>query len=205
MAVAKFAGIAAGVVVLGVVATFTFTQIMAPKNRLEACTGGGVVGGSIGGPFELMDHTGQMVTDANVLDMPSLVYFGYTFCPDVCPVDVARNAVAVDILAEQGVEVRPIFITIDPTRDTPEYLSDFVQNNHPNMVGLTGTPEQIAKAARAYKAYYRKQDATDEFYLMDHSTFTYLMLPDQGFVDFIRNDVSPTAMAETVACYVNAA
>ena len=115
-----------------------------------------------------MDHRGQIVTDIDVLDQPALVYFGYTFCPDACPMDVARNVVAVEVLADSGLQVKPVFITIDPARDTPEYLADFVANNHPDMVGLTGTAEQVAQAARAYKVYYRKQLGDDEeYYLMD--------------------------------------
>jgi protein SCO1/2 len=178
MSVTKFAAFAGAAVVVTLAVTFAITQIMMPAQRFEACIEGSVAGGSIGGPFELMDHRGQMVTDAQVLDQPALVYFGYTFCPDVCPMDVARNVVAVEILADAGLTVKPVFITIDPARDTVEYLADFVANNHPEMVGLTGTAEQIAKAARAYKVYYRKQPSQDEeYYLMDHSSFSYLMVP----------------------------
>jgi protein SCO1/2 len=152
-----------------------------------------------------MDHRGRMVTDAQVLDRPALVYFGYTFCPDVCPMDVARNVVAVEILADAGLTVKPVFITIDPARDTVEYLADFVANNHPEMVGLTGTAEQIAKAARAYKVYYRKQPSEDEeYYLMDHSSFSYLMVPGVGFVDFLRSDLPAEVVADRVACVLRA-
>ena len=146
-----------------------------------------------------------MVTDAQVLDQPALVYFGYTFCPDVCPMDVARNVVVVEILADAGLTVKPVFITIDPARDTVDYLADFVANNHPEMVGLTGTAEQIAKAARAYKVYYRKQPSEDEdYYLMDHSSFSYFMVPDVGFVDFLRSDLPPEAVADRLACVLRA-
>jgi protein SCO1/2 len=142
----------------------------------------------------------------DVLDQPALVYFGYTFCPDVCPMDVARNVVAVEILAESGLQVKPVFVTIDPVRDTVDYLADFVANNHSDMIGLTGTAEQVAKAARAYKVYYRKQSGDDEeYYLMDHSSFTYLMIPDIGFVDFLRSDIPPQKVADRVACVINAA
>ncbi|MGB0797785.1 MAG: SCO family protein [Planktomarina sp.] len=206
MSAPKIAAIASGVLLAIIGGTYAFTEMRKPANRFEACTTGGVAGGNIGGPFELVNHLGDTVTDVDVLAEPSLVYFGYTFCPDVCPVDVSRNSVAVDILAETGRSVTPVFITIDPTRDTPEYLFDFVTNNHPKMIGLTGTQEQIAKAARAYKAYYRKQDGDDpEYYLMDHSTFTYLMMPGHGFVDFLRNDLDPEQMADRVACFIDAA
>ena len=206
MSLTKVASIggAAMTIVLG--GTFLITQIMEPAKRFEDCVSGGVVGGAIGGPFELTNHKGEMVTDVDVLDQPALVYFGYTFCPDVCPMDVARNVVAVEILAESGLQVKPVFITIDPVRDTVDYLADFVANNHSDMIGLTGTAAQVAKAARAYKVYYRKQSGDDEeYYLMDPSNFTYLMIPDIGFVDFLRSDIPPQKVADRVACVINAA
>ena len=205
MSVTKFAAFAVAAVVVTLAVTLAMTQIMLPAQRFEDCIEGSVAGGNIGGPFELMDHRGQMVTDAQVLDQPALVYFGYTFCPDVCPMDVARNVVAVEILADAGLTVKPVFITIDPARDTVDYLADFVANNHPEMVGLTGTAEQIAKAARAYKVYYRKQPSEDEdYYLMDHSSFSYFMVPDVGFVDFLRSDLPPEVVADRLACVLRA-
>jgi protein SCO1/2 len=205
MSVTKFAVFACAAVVVTLAVTLAMTQIMLPAQRFEDCIEGSVAGGNIGGPFELMDHRGQMVTDAQVLDQPALVYFGYTFCPDVCPMDVARNVVAVEILADAGLTVKPVFITIDPARDTVDYLADFVANNHPEMVGLTGTVEQIAKAARAYKVYYRKQPSEDEdYYLMDHSSFSYFMVPDVGFVDFLRSDLLPEVVADRLACVLRA-
>ncbi|MDB4168689.1 SCO family protein [Planktomarina sp.] len=205
MSVTKFAAFAGAAVVVTLAVTLAMTQIMLPAQRFEDCIEGSVAGGNIGGPFELMDHRGQMVTDAQVLDQPALVYFGYTFCPDVCPMDVARNVVAVEILADAGLTVKPVFITIDPARDTVDYLADFVANNHPEMVGLTGTAEQIAKAARAYKVYYRKQPSEDEdYYLMDHSSFSYFMVPDVGFVDFLRSDLLSEVVADRLACVLRA-
>ena len=205
MSVTKFAVFACAAVVVTLAVTLAITQIMLPAQRFEDCIEGSVAGGNIGGPFELMDHRGQMVTDAQVLDQPALVYFGYTFCPDVCPMDVARNVVAVEILADAGLTVKPVFITIDPARDTVDYLADFAANNHPEMVGLTGTAEQIAKAARAYKVYYRKQPSEDEdYYLMDHSSFSYFMVPDVGFVDFLRSDLLPEVVADRLACVLRA-
>ena len=205
MSVTKFAAFAGAAVVVTLAVTLAMTQIMLPAQRFEDCIEGSVAGGNIGGPFELMDHRGQMVTDAQVLDQPALVYFGYTFCPDVCPMDVARNVVVVEILADAGLTVKPVFITIDPARDTVDYLADFVANNHPEMVGLTGTAEQLAKAARAYKVYYRKQPSEDEdYYLMDHSSFSYFMVPDVGFVDFLRSDLPPEVVADRLACVLRA-
>ncbi len=206
MSLTKVASIAGAAMIIVLGGTFLITQIMVPAKRFEACVSGGVVGGAIGGPFELTNHKGEMVTDVDVLDQPALVYFGYTFCPDVCPMDVARNVVAVEILAESGLQVKPVFVTIDPVRDTVDYLADFVANNHTDMIGLTRTAEQVAKAARAYKVYYRKQPSDDEeYYLMDHSNFTYLMMPGIGFVDFLRSDTPPQKVADRVACVIGAA
>ncbi|WP_022703353.1 SCO family protein [Pseudorhodobacter ferrugineus] len=168
------------------------------------CRGGQVGGGSIGGPFTLVNPAGETVTDTDVITKPSLVYFGYTFCPDVCPLDNARNAEAVDILEELGLDVTPIFISIDPARDTPEVMGEFASIMHPKMIGLTGSEEQVKAASQAYKTYYKKQDATDKYYLVDHSTFTYLMLPGVGFVDFFKRETTPDEMAQTVACFLGA-
>jgi protein SCO1/2 len=171
------------------------------------CRSGVVAGGAgaIGGPFTLVDAHGRTVTDAEVFTRPALVYFGYTFCPDVCPFDVLRNAEAVDILAELGHAVTPVFITVDPARDTPEVLADFAANMHPRMIALTGTPEQVRAAAQAYRVYFRAQEGDPQFYLVDHSTFTYLVLPQVGFVEFFRRDLAPDSMAQRVACFLEAA
>lgn len=170
-----------------------------------ASCSGSTVAGNIGGPFELVNQNGETVTEADVITKPSLVYFGYTFCPDVCPFDVARNADAIDILQERGVSATPVFITIDPERDTVEILSDYAANMHARMIALTGTPEQIAAASKAYKTYYKAQhDGTDE-YLVDHSTFTYLMMPDRGFVEFFRREATAEQIAQSVACHAQGA
>ncbi len=161
--------------------------------------------GAIGGPFTLTDHTGRAVTEADFADRPVIVYFGYTFCPDVCPLDAARNAQAVDLLEAAGKMVTPLFISFDPERDTQEVLAEFVRFMHPRMVGLTGTEEQIREAARAYRVYFAKQETDDEFYLIDHSTFSYLLLPGYGFVDIIRRDQSPEQVAEMVGCFIDRA
>lgn len=168
--------------------------------RLSAVSGGP---GAIGGPFTLIDKTGATVTDKDVITKPSLVYFGYTFCPDVCPLDNARNVEAVDILEELGHEVTPVFISIDPERDTPEVVGEFADIMHPRMVGLTGSPEQVKAASQAYRTYFKVQEKKDDYYLVDHSTFTYLVLPEKGFVEFFRREVTPDQMARQVACFLD--
>lgn len=183
---------------------FAYLQFNRANDPFAQCRQGQVAGGDIGGPFTLVNTAGQTVTDAEVLTKPSLVYFGYTFCPDVCPFDMARNVEAVDILAERGIEVTPVFISIDPERDTPEALADYASNMHPDLVALTGSPEQVKAASQSYKTFYRKQESEDEFYLVDHSTFTYLMVPGTGFVDFFRREITSEQMADSVACFLEA-
>ncbi|MHA6265502.1 SCO family protein [Aliiroseovarius sp. CAU 1755] len=162
---------------------------------------------SIGGPFELIDETGKQVTDTDVITKPTLLYFGYTFCPDVCPLDNARNAAALRLLQERGYDAQAVFISVDPERDTPEQLADFTSYMHDDMIGLTGTPEQVKAASQAYKTYYRKQEpeeGQEEYYLMDHSTFTYLVLPQTGFLEFFKRDETPEGMADRVGCFIDA-
>ena len=175
------------------------------NDRFAECRSATVAGGSgaIGGAFTLIDSTGKTVTDKEVLAKPSLVYFGYSFCPDVCPLDNARNVEAVDLLADKGYDVTPVFITIDPARDTPAVVKEFSANLSPKMVGLTGTEDQIKAASKAYKTYFKKQDSSDQYYLMDHSTFTYLMLPGTGFADFFGRDDTAQQMADRTACFID--
>jgi protein SCO1 len=199
-----YAGVAAAAVAvfLGVSASYVMRD--RADDPFVECRQGQVAGGDIGGPFTLVDTAGKTVTDTEVLAKPSLVYFGYTFCPDVCPLDMARNVEAVDMLAEQGIEVTPVFISIDPERDTPQALADYASNMHPKLIALTGSDDQVKVASQAYKTFYARRDTGDEFYLMDHSTMTYLMLPGQGFVDFFRREASSEQMAKSVACFVDA-
>ncbi len=175
-------------------------------DRFAQCRGAQVAGGSgqIGGSFELVNAAGETVTDTDVITKPSLLYFGYTFCPDVCPLDTARNVAAVEILEERGHIVTPVFISIDPERDTPEVVGAFAENLHPRMVGLTGSPEQVKAASQTFRTYYNRQASDDPYYLVDHSTFTYLVLPGHGFVEFFRRDAGPEDLADRVQCFVKA-
>lgn len=199
--------IAAGLVaaLLGGLGYMVLTR--SDQGDFAQCRGTSIAGGagSIGGPFELVDHTGQTVTDADFADRPVLIYFGYTFCPDVCPLDTARNAQAIDLLAERGYEVTPVFVSVDHQRDTLEALAEFVRFMHPEMIGLTGSAEQLREAARAYRVYFAVQESDDDFYLIDHSTFSYFLLPEHGFVDVIRRDQSPEQVADMLACFIDAA
>ncbi len=197
-----------GVLVAGVGVAIWLGQRSASDDEFAQCRSTAIAGGAaqIGGPFTLVSETGETVTDQDVITGPSLLYFGYTFCPDVCPLDTVRNAEAVAMLEEDGVMVQPVFISVDPERDTPEALDVFTANVHPRMLGLTGTPEQTDAAARAYRVYYRiNRDGDDPYYLVDHSAFSYLVLPEYGFVEFFNRDLTPAQIAETTACFVEAA
>ena len=171
-------------------------------NGFSKCRSGQVAG-NIGGSFSLINEDGIIVTDLDVIKGPSLIYFGYTFCPDICPLDTYRNAEAVTLLEEDGYDVTPIFITFDPVRDTPEVLKQFTDYMHPKMVGLTGSIDEIKKVAKKYRVYFNKQNTDDpENYLVDHTAFTYLVLPEIGFVDFFRRELTAEQLAEKVSCFI---
>lgn len=254
------------------------------RESFASCEGTSVAGADIGGPFTLVDETGQTVTDRDVITGPTLVYFGFTNCPDVCPIDSARNAVATTLLEERGIDVRPVLITVDPQRDTPEEMAEYTDNFHPRMLGLTGSKEQIATATTVYRVYSSvsvvggdearadssdSPDAPSEGEAMamdssgdtmaddtmagdtmtgdtmtgdmapeamesadmadasqqmdmdmsdgsdahgghkaeirvDHSAYTYLMMPERGMVDFFDRDISAEDMADRVSCAVRA-
>jgi len=198
--IAPIAAIAAAVLVGG---SWLATRDANP-DQFAQCRASAVAGGTaIGGPFELVNARGETVTDKDVITEPTMVYFGYTFCPDVCPLDVSRNAEATDFLAGGGQSMTPLFISIDPNRDTPEVVGDFAFNMHEKMVGLTGSPEQVKAASQAYRTYYKAHPADDEYYLVDHSTFSYLVLPEHGFVEFFRREVKAEDMAKTVGCFID--
>jgi protein SCO1/2 len=167
------------------------------------CRSGAVAGGEIGGPFTLTDTKGNVVTDATLLAKPALVYFGYASCPDVCPLDNARNTEAVALLAAQGLDVTSVFITVDPTRDTQAVLADYAENFE-GLLALTGSQAQTDAAAKTYKVYFQMPEKRDPGYMVDHTTMTYLMLPKVGFVDFFQRDATAQDMADKTACFLKA-
>ncbi|MFV0294087.1 MAG: SCO family protein [Paracoccus sp. (in: a-proteobacteria)] len=176
------------------------------NDRFAYCRASAIAGGAatIGGTFTLTDDTGAQVSDQQVFTKPSLLYFGYSFCPDVCPFDNSRNAEAIDLLDQQGIDAQPVFVSVDPKRDTPEVLSQYADNLHEKMIGLTGSPENIAAAAKAWRVAYQVPDTEDEDYLVSHTTMTFLVLPEYGTVEFFSRDVTADEMADRVACYVQA-
>lgn len=193
---------AAAVVAVGLAATWYFSR-PSGEDAFAQCRSTAVAGApTIGGPFELVNGQGETVTDQDVITEPTLIYFGYTFCPDVCPLDTVRNAEAVDVLQERGQSVTPVFISIDPERDTPEIVGDYAEAMHERMIGLTGSIEQVTAASKAYKTYFKKQAGDPDYYLVDHSTFSYLVLPEHGFVEFFRRDLTAEQVANVAQCFV---
>jgi protein SCO1 len=153
----------------------------------------------IGGPFELVDQNGNTVTDQTFKGKLTLVYFGFTFCPDACPTALGVMTAALDKLDVAADRVVPVFITVDPDRDTPPVMKDYVSNFHPRMVGLTGTPEQIAKVAKAYRVYYQKAAGTaPDDYVMDHTLLIYLMDGDGKYITHFGPDATPDQIAEEI-------
>jgi cytochrome oxidase Cu insertion factor (SCO1/SenC/PrrC family) len=155
----------------------------------------------VGGPFELTDHTGKPRTNSDFRGKLMLVYFGFTYCPDVCPTDLQAIGLALDKLGTDGDSVQPLFITVDPERDTPQHLAEYVPMFHPRLIGLTGSAEAIRKAADAYKVYYAKVDppkGDGGYYTVDHTAFIYLMDREGNYLGFFPPGTSADRMVEII-------
>jgi protein SCO1/2 len=154
----------------------------------------------IGGDFMLTDQNGTAFTQDDLTGKFSLIYFGFTYCPDVCPAELGKMTAALEGLGDRAEKVRPVFITVDPERDDPETIKKYLDFFHEDFVGLTGTPEQIRRAADAYKVYFKKVEEEDpnKAYLMDHTSIVYLMGPDGKFVDHYTHNSTPQQMADSL-------
>lgn len=160
-------------------------------------------GARIGGGFALIDQNGRATTERNLIGKYRIMYFGYTFCPDVCPTDVQVIGAAVKSIERSdpalGARIVPVFVTVDPVRDTPAVLKQFVANFHPRMIGLTGTPEAIARIAKEYAVFYGKGEKTSAGgYLVDHSRQTYLMSPDGKPLALLPQEQGADAVAAEI-------
>ncbi|MFZ4124886.1 MAG: SCO family protein [Rickettsiales bacterium] len=158
----------------------------------------------IGGPFTLVDGTGSTVTEKNFAGKYTLVFFGFTHCPDICPTSLLVTKNALDKIGEKAKKLVPIFITIDPERDNVDVVGRYVRNFGTAFVGLTGSPEQIKQAADAYKVYYQKVEdkGSGMGYVMDHSGFIYLMGPDGKYLTHFPHTISEQALAEALGKYL---
>ncbi|HLI10817.1 MAG TPA: SCO family protein [Alphaproteobacteria bacterium] len=152
---------------------------------------------AIGGPFTLTGSDGKPVTDKSFRGKWLLIYFGYTYCPDVCPTTLNEIAQALDEIGPLANQVAPLFITVDPERDTPEVVGKYVKAFGPRIIGLTGTPEEIAAAAKEYRVYFKKAPTGTggNDYLMDHSSIIYLMNPEGQYVTLFAGDQKPDKIA----------
>ena len=161
---------------------------------------------TLGGAFSLTDHTGRDVTERDFAGRWLLLYFGFTHCPDVCPTDLGIIADTIDLLGPLGEEVTPVLISIDPERDTPAQLADYVAAFHPRMVGLTGTPQQVSAVARRFRVFYSRVQHPDMTeYTMDHSSFIYLVGPDGLVRSLFRRGTAPEAITAVVRGQLRAA
>ena len=159
----------------------------------------------IGGPFSLTDQNGQPRTDADFRGKYMLIFFGYTYCPDVCPTTLAVEAAALDKMGEAANKIAPIFVSVDPKRDTPDKLKAYLGAFSPRLIGLTGTDAEVAAAAKAYKVYYKiHPDPTGGGnYTVDHSGIIYLMDPNGKFVAHYDLESSPDKMAADLMKRIN--
>lgn len=175
--------------------------VFTPQQDASSGSLGGVGRAQIGGPFELVDRNGTVVTEAALEGQMNLIYFGYTFCPDFCPTELANMAQAKAALAERGVETQLVFVSIDPERDTPEIMGEYADAFDPEMLALTGSVAQVAKAANAYRVIYRKAEDEDfpDGYAMDHSTFVYAVDAQGQFVTVFTYQTDPQEIAEKLA------
>lgn len=153
--------------------------------------------GPIGGPFTLVDHTGRLRSDTEFRGKLMLIYFGYTYCPDVCPTDLMAISEAIDSLGTAGETIQPIFITIDPERDTVAHLAEYVSAFHPRLIGLTGAVEQIRAVALSYKAYHAKvKDERGEDYAIEHTGVIYVVGRSGQYLGFIPPQTTPDRLIE---------
>ncbi len=155
---------------------------------------------AVGAPYSLIDSRGEQVDSSAFAGEYQLIYFGYTYCPDVCPTELLVMGQAVQKVAETepdiAARIQPIFITVDPERDTPSLMGEYVANFHDRMIGLTGSPDAIARVAHDFRVFYAKAEGDDpENYLMDHSSFLYLVGPDDTLTAMLRTNGDSDAVA----------
>lgn len=164
-----------------------------------------LAGASIGGPFTLVDGDGKTVKDTDFAGKYRIMYFGYTFCPDVCPVDVQNIGGAMKLLDKSNpqlsAQIVPVFVTIDPARDTPKVVKEFTSAFYPGMVGLTGTPAQVDAAAKVYRVPYAKRE-TPSGYLMDHGRQAYLIGPKGEPIALLPQDQNPQAIVAEIEKWI---
>lgn len=168
-------------------------------SKIEPAAGVSTVASAVGGSFALVDHNGKPVTDRDYADSYKLVFFGFTHCPDVCPTELQKMTNVLKALGKEGDKIQPLFITVDPGRDTPDVMKTYVENFHPRLVGLTGTDEQVKAAEKAFKVYAAKvEDPMLSDYTMNHSSYMFLMSPANELISLYTSGDSAADMVKDI-------
>ena len=191
------------VVVLGAFAIGVGVALwMLPDGPFSGRTAGSRTTGKalIGGPFSLIDQRGKRFTEKDLKGRYSLIFFGFTHCPDICPSSLQVMAAALDKLGARGEQIQPIFVTVDALRDTPEQLATYVEHFHPRLLGLTGSTEEVRGAAKAFRIYFAKVGGENggSDYTMDHSSIMYLMDKQGEFLAHFNHGITADSLAEKI-------
>ena len=150
--------------------------------------------------FNLIHEDGFKISRKKLINQPSLLYFGYTFCPDICPFDLMRNSEVVDLLLKQDIKIKPLFVTLDPKRDTLETLKEYTDFHHKDMIGLTGSNEQIDTVKKIFMIYSQMPNDPLGDYIINHSTFSYFILPDMGLITYFTRKDKVEKISNTIKC-----
>ncbi len=190
---------------VGIILVFWLVMLVKPELLAPAPPSSESGEALIGGSFTLTDHQGKPFTEAKLKGHYSLIYFGFTHCPDICPTTLLVIKNALDNMGKDADIVQPILISLDPERDTPESMAQYVSNFHPRLVGLTGTPEQIKRVADAYKVYYSRVEQPESAmgYLVDHSGFVFLMGKNGEYITHFPHTVAEQTLADTLRRTIN--
>eukprot|EP00775_Hariotina_reticulata_P007260 gene7260-7473_t len=158
---------------------------------------------AVGGPFSLIDQDGKPFTHENLPGKFSVLYFGFTHCPDICPDELEKLAAALDLIEKQvGYQVQPIFISVDAARDTPKAVKAYIKEFHPRLIGLTGSEEAVKACSKAYRVYFHKTGDSDTDYLVDHSIIMYLIDPSGEFVTFYGKNFTAQQLADSIGKHI---
>ena len=150
--------------------------------------------------FNLIHEDGFKVSRKKLINQPSLLYFGYTFCPDICPFDLMRNSQVVDLLLDEDIKIKPLFVTLDPKRDTLETLKEYTDFHHKDMIGLTGSNNEIDRIKKIFMIYSQFPNDPSGDYIINHSTFSYFILPDVGLVTYFTRKDKVDEISNKIKC-----
>lgn len=192
--------VVAGLVLAGVFAAFQKPDGQGRTPRLIAVTSD-----EFAGPFTVVDQDGKTITEKDYAGQYKLIYFGFTFCPAICPTELSKMTTALKALSPAEAEkIQPLFVTVDPERDTPKVMKTYISMFHPKLIGLTGTPEQIKDMLKTYKIYAAKvEDPALSEYTMDHSSFVYFIAPDGRLLHIFKMPDTAAEMQQTIQAWLS--